>query len=306
MDVSLTTEIGGLRLKNPFIAASGTVGFIHDAPEIMRLDGFGALVTKTVTLKPRRGNPQPRVWETPCGIINSVGLENPGMETFVSKHLPYLRISDDTVIFISIGGSGIEEIGGLLEHLSPYKDFFDGVELNLSCPNVEGEKTAQSPSEVAKIVELAKEVLPTVPVFVKLTPVAVDIVEVGSSALNAGVDALVLSNTYPALPIDRESLKPTLGNILGGLSGPAIKPLTLYTVYTVYQKLHCPIVASGGITNAEDAIEALAVGASAVQIGVANLINPGMIVDTLKEFRRIISEKGFYSVKELVAYAHQP
>lgn len=301
----MKTEVGGLVLDNPFIAASGTVGFIHDAPEIMRLELFGAAVTKTVTLKPLTGNPQPRVWETPSGVVNSVGLENPGVEEFVSEHIPHLRIAEKTKILVSVGGRSVEELTLTIRCLAPYRNSFDGVELNLSCPNTKGRMIAQSPKRTAKAVACAKELLLSTPVFVKLTPAVTDIVKVAVAALSAEADALVLTNTHPALTMNPETLKPALGNTYGGLSGAAIKPLTLRIVHTVFRKLRCPIVASGGITNAQDALEALAAGASAVQLGTTNLINPGIIKEILTDLRRILSARSIHSIREIIGFAHR-
>ena len=304
MDDILKTGAGGLALDNPFIAASGTAGFIHDSPKIMRLELFGAAVTKTITLKPREGNPQPRVWETPSGVVNSVGIENPGVERFVSEHLPNLRITERLKVIVSVGGKSVKEITSILRHLAPHRNSFDSVELNLSCPNIGGKMLAQSPKKTAEAVACAKELLPT-PLLVKLSPAVTDVVKVAATALQAGADALVLTNTHPALTIDPESLKPALGNIYGGLSGPAVKPLTLRTIYAVYSKLRCPIVASGGITNAQDTLEALAAGASAVQIGTANLTNPGIIEETLADLKTLLSARGIHSVKEVIGLAHR-
>jgi len=305
MDDILKTGVGGLALDNPFIAASGTAGFIHDAPRMMRLELFAAAVTKTITSQPREGNPQPRVWETPSGVVNSVGIENPGVERFVSEHLPNLRITERLKVIVSVGGKGVEELASVLRHLALHRNSFDSVELNLSCPNIRGRMLAQSAKRTAEAVASAKELLPRTPLFVKLTPAVTDVVKVAAAALDAGADALVLTNTHPALTIDPESLKPALGNIYGGLSGPAVKPLTLRAVYAVYGKLRCPIVASGGITNAQDTLEALAAGASAVQIGTASLTNPGIIEVTLADLKALLSARGIHSVKEVIGLAHR-
>jgi dihydroorotate dehydrogenase (NAD+) catalytic subunit len=306
MGISLSTNVAGLSLKNPFIASSGTVGFIYDAPEIMRIGLFGGAVTKTVTLNARDGNPLPRVWETPSSIINSVGLENPGIDAFIEEHLPCLRVSEDLRVFLSVSDEDLKNLCVALERLVPHKNLFDSIELNLSCPNVRGKKMlGQSADKTKKAVQVAKSLFPQTPVFAKLTPQVTDIVKISEAAMEAGADGLVLSNTLPALALDRVTLKPALGGITGGLSGPAVKPLMLFAVYKVYKAVKCPIVASGGIFNAEDVVEALAAGAVAVQIGSANLINPGIIEKLIERLRLIIAEKNFSSVRELVGFAHQ-
>ncbi|MCX7703000.1 MAG: dihydroorotate dehydrogenase [Planctomycetota bacterium] len=307
MNDSLTTEVAGVRLKNPFIAASGTAGYIHDAPQILSLPSFGGAVTKTLTLLPKEGNPQPRVWETASGILNSIGLENCGVDSFVKEHLPRLRITADLVVFVSVGGEDPNQLCTVLERLAPYTQHFDSLELNLSCPNIKSKSMiSQSPSRTERVVQLAKSILPKTPIFVKLTPRVSDILKISEAALEAGANGLVLTNTHPALALDRRTLKPALGGVFGGLSGAAVKPLTLFTVFTVYQALRCPIIASGGVCDESDAIEALAAGAAAVQLGTANLVNPGAIDELVENLKRNLAQRGFSSLKELVGFAHQP
>lgn len=276
--MNLSVKVGPFRLKNPIILASGTYGYGKSSKTLnvdSRISQMGGFITKTITLKPRLGNNPPRIVETASGIINSVGLENPGMEKFCAEYLPEMnRIK--TVRIISIGGASTDDIIQAIKLFQQHKyRVFDGIELNISCPNVEkgGRCIAQSPVEVRKTVQKVLKAA-RLPVIVKLSPNVTDIVEIANSALSAGAKVLSLINTLSALAIDSRTGRPMLGGITGGLSGPCIKPIALKMVSDVASKTKAEVIGIGGIMNAQDVLEFLSVGAKAVQVGTLNLVDP--------------------------------
>lgn len=291
-----------MRLKNPLVAASGTAGLVHDAPEMLRLDAFAACVTKTITPRPRPGNPAPRVAETPCGVVNSVGLENPGVEAFVAEHLG--RLSAPRRTWISAGGETAAEVIEVAERLSERRDAFAAVELNLSCPNTGRRVDAGDAEEVAEAVRGARAALGDKPLLVKLAP-GDRILKAAAAAMEAGADALTIANTYPALPIDWATLKPVLGAVHGGLSGPAVRPLTMRLVAEVWRALGCDIVASGGVTGGVDVLAYVACGACCVQIGAGNLVEPGCAERILKEIAAEMHRHGVQRISELRGFAFE-
>ncbi|MDI6733336.1 MAG: dihydroorotate dehydrogenase [Planctomycetota bacterium] len=302
--IDLATTVGHFRFKNPIILASGTYGYgrhpekIPITPLINKLGGF---ITKTITLKERKGNPPPRIVETAAGIINSVGLENPGIERFCRDYLDEIaRIK--TVRIISIGGSTADEITQTIRTLQRYKyKIFDGIEINISCPNVEkgGACIAQNPDEVKKTVKRVLKIS-RLPIIVKLSPNVTDITAIARSALSAGAEVLSLINTVSAMSIDWRGRKSMLGGFSGGLSGPAIKPIALKMVHQVASKTKAEVIGIGGIMNAEDVLDFLCAGAKAVQIGTLNLTDPFAVFEIQEQLKNILSKERIKSVREFV------
>ncbi|HLD35998.1 MAG TPA: dihydroorotate dehydrogenase [Planctomycetota bacterium] len=292
--MNLSTTVGPFKFKNPILLASGTYGYGKSSQTLnadSRISQLGGFITKTITIKERLGNNPPRIVETASGIINSVGLENPGMARFCEEYLPEMeRIK--TVRIISIGGANTDEIIQAIRLFQQHKyRVFDGIELNISCPNVEkgGRCIAQSPAEVRKTVQKVLKVA-KLPVIVKLSPNVTDIVEIANSALKAGAEVLSLINTVSALAVDYRNGKPALGGITGGLSGPAIKPIALKMVYDVASKTKAEVIGIGGIMNAQDVMEFLSVGAKAVQIGTLNLVDPFAVFDLLATLKTLTAK----------------
>lgn len=252
--MNLEVEIAGIKLKNPVIAASGTFGFGREYSKLIDISEFGAICTKGITLKKRIGNPQPRLCEVYAGIINSVGLENPGVEAFINDELPFLK-SFDTKIIANINGFSKEEFVELTKILTSLVDM---IEVNLSCPNVKegGMVFGKDPKKVYEITKSVKDVA-SCPIIVKLTPNVTDITQLAVAAENAGADAISLINTVSAMAIDIETRKPLIKMVTGGLSGPAIKPIAVRMVYECFKKVRIPIIGMGGIMNYKDAIEFL-------------------------------------------------
>uniref|UniRef100_A0A7C5V334 Dihydroorotate dehydrogenase n=1 Tax=Caldicellulosiruptor owensensis TaxID=55205 RepID=A0A7C5V334_9FIRM len=295
--MNLEVEIAGVRLKNPVIAASGTFGFGREYSKLIDISEFGAICTKGITLKKRIGNPQPRLCEVYAGIINSVGLENPGVEAFVNDELPFLK-SFDTKIIANINGFAKEEFVELTKILTSLVDM---IEVNLSCPNVKegGMVFGKDPEKVYEITNSVRNVA-SCPIIVKLTPNVTDITQLAVAAEKAGADAISLINTISAMAIDIETRKPLIRMVTGGLSGPAIKPIAVRMVYECFKKVKIPIIGMGGIMNYKDAIEFFIAGATAIQIGTVNFINPKAVYEIKEGIKAYLERKGFNSIKELV------
>ncbi|MCD6530974.1 dihydroorotate dehydrogenase [bacterium] len=299
MKPNLSIEISGVRLKNPVLLASGTAGFGYEIADLVNLSAIGGVVTKTITPLPREGNPPPRIWETPCGMLNSIGLQNPGLEAFLSDIAPELE-KLDTEIIVSVGGSSIDDFIKIINSLNELA-FIQIVELNLSCPNVAegGIHFGREPKTVAELVEKVRGIA-RMAVWVKLSPQTSDIVEIARAAEGAGADVISVINTFPAMAIDIHSRRPRLGGITGGLSGAAVHPVAVATVYALAQKIGIPIIGIGGITRPEDAVEMLIAGASAVQIGSGYFSNtrlPEECVDFLTDY---LVQHGFNSVEDII------
>jgi dihydroorotate dehydrogenase (NAD+) catalytic subunit len=295
--MNLEVEIAGIKLKNPVIAASGTFGFGREYSKLIDISEFGAICTKGITLKKRIGNPQPRLCEVYAGIINSVGLENPGVEAFINDELPFLK-SFDTKIIANINGFSKEEFVELTKILTSLVDM---IEVNLSCPNLKegGMVFGKDPKKVYEITKSVKDVA-SCPIIVKLTPNVTDITQLAVAAENAGADAISLINTVSAMAIDIETRKPLIKMVTGGLSGPAIKPIAVRMVYECFKKVRIPIIGMGGIMNYKDAIEFFIAGATAIQIGTVNFINPKAVCEIKEGIEAYLERKGFKSIKELV------
>ncbi|NLM75855.1 MAG: dihydroorotate dehydrogenase [Clostridiaceae bacterium] len=296
-NINLEVNIAGLSLKNPVIAASGTFGFGREYSKFFDLNLLGGISVKGLTLKPRKGNPPPRIAETPGGILNSVGLQNPGVHAFIENEIPFLR-QYNTAIIANASGNTVEEYVEMTEILSDAD--IDAIELNLSCPNVkEGCMTFGSSSRgVLEVVNKVKKVARK-PLIVKLTPNVTDIVEIAKAAEDAGADAVSLINTLLGMAIDVKTRRPILANITGGLSGPCVKPIALRMVYQVSQSVKIPVIGMGGISNGIDAVEFFLAGASAVMVGTAGFVNPMAWVETVEGIKEYMTENGIEDVKEL-------
>jgi dihydroorotate dehydrogenase (NAD+) catalytic subunit len=271
-DFDLSVDIAGMKLKNPVIAASGTFGFGREFADFLDLNRLGGISVKGLTLEPRQGNKPPRIAETPGGILNSVGLQNPGVRAFVEEEIPFLR-QYNTAIIANVAGNTIEEYCEMAEILGSAD--IDAVELNVSCPNVKTGCVSFG-NTAAGISEIVGCVRPYCkhPLIVKLTPNVTDIKEIAVAAECAGADALSLINTILGMAVDIHTRKPVLANNFGGLSGPAVKPIAVRMVYEVSTSVKIPVIGMGGIMNGDDAIEFILAGASAVMVGSANFVNP--------------------------------
>lgn len=278
-----SVQIGSLELKNPVIAASGTFGFAQEYGEIYDVSRLGAVCTKGLTLRPREGNPPPRLWETPCGLLNSIGLQNPGIDAFVEQELPRMK-AQEIVTVANVWGERPSEYVEIVERLS--QSTVDAVELNLSCPNVPGEMLGQQAKAAGQVVKEARKVSKK-PLWVKLPPDAR--LEVAQAVEEEGANAVCAVNTFRAMAIDIETGKPVFERVFAGLSGPAIRPIALRIVYELVDVLDIPVIGIGGITTWQDAVAFIMAGATAVQVGTANFINPWSairIVEGLEEFMR--------------------
>jgi len=272
--VDLSVQIGALRLRNPILAASGTFGYGVEFAHLVDLNRLGGFVVKGLSREPIDGAPPPRLCETPSGMLNAVGLQNVGVHAFVAGKLPALR-KYDTAVLANVFGYCLEDYVEVIRTLEDAEGLA-GYELNISCPNVKkgGMQFGSDPTQVAEVVGAARRAAARRPLWVKLSPLVADIGLIARVAQDSGADALTVANTYPAMAIDLRSLKSRLGNLTGGLSGPAIKPITLRLVWEAKKAVSIPIVGLGGIETVEDVLEYLSVGASAVQIGTASFADP--------------------------------
>lgn len=291
----------GLPLANPVMTASGTFGNGLEYVKVFDIQRLGAIVSKAVTLKPRQGNPQPRIWETAAGMLNSIGLQNIGVEAILRDVAPVWAIWQVPVI-VNIAGESIEEYAELARRLDGVPGV-SGLELNISCPNVEnGLEFGSDPSMAAEVTRAVVETS-NLPVIVKLTPNVTDIVAVARAVVEAGADALTLINTFPAMSIDIARRRPALGWGSGGLSGPALKPIALKMVYDVAAALDVPIIGCGGIMTGLDAVEYIMAGATAVQVGTATFINPRAPLDVLEGLAAFLRREGIEDLRQLIGVA---
>lgn len=284
----LRTKIGPLQLKNPVITASGTYGYGREYSSIVDVNQLGGIVVKGISLKPRPGNPPPRIVETPCGMLNAIGLANVGIEAFLKEKLPWLK-KLDTVVIANIYGHSIEEYGLLAAELRGVEGI-SAIEVNISCPNVErgGMAFGTDPGVAAQVTETVRKNTDK-PTIVKLSPNVTDIREIAKAVEMAGADVLSLTNTLTGMAVDIERRRPKLANVSGGLSGPAIRPVALFMVYQVVRSVRIPVIGMGGIMNERDALEFLIAGARAVQVGTANFVDPQApirIIEGLKDYCR--------------------
>ena len=297
----LAVDIAGLKMKTPVTTASGTFGFGLEFQDFLDLEKVGAVTVKGTTLEPRAGNKGQRAVETPSGMLNCVGLENPGSDYFIEHTLPALQKIDVPVI-VNIAGSTPEEYGELAKKLDV--EGVHAIEINISCPNVKhgGIAFGTCPESAAEVVRAVKANTGK-PVITKLSPNVTDIVEMALAAQEAGTDALSLINTLIGMKIDIDRRKPVLGNVMGGLSGPAVRPVAVRMVYQVAQKVNVPIIGMGGIMNAEDAIEFFLAGASAVAVGTANFCDPRLAETISQGMLSYLDRHGFKNIQEIIGLA---
>jgi dihydroorotate dehydrogenase (NAD+) catalytic subunit len=295
----LSVELAGMTLKNPVMTASGTFGYGREFSDFTPPELLGAVVTKGISLAARAGNPPPRIVETASGMLNAIGLENVGLDEFIWTKLPWLR-ERAAVVVANILGESVEDYAALAEGL----DKADGVamiEVNVSCPNVASGGLAFG-ADPAALFDVVRAVTGAthLPVMVKLTPMTADIRETASAAVEAGAQGLSLINTIPAMAVDHKTRRPKLANIVGGLSGPAIKPVALRLVWQAASCVSVPVVGIGGIMSAEDALEFILVGATAVQVGTANFINPRIGLDIIEGIRSYMVKEGITDISSLI------
>jgi dihydroorotate dehydrogenase (NAD+) catalytic subunit len=298
-EVDLRVSIGALALSNPVMTASGTFGYGREFADFLQLKRLGAVVVKGISLAPRAGNPPPRIVETACGMLNAIGLENTGVEHFITDKMPYLADLRVPVI-VNILGDSVEEYRQIAQRLNGVPGI-GALEVNISCPNVKkgGVAFGTDPRMAAAVTAAVREESP-VPVIVKLSPNVTDVTVVARAVEDAGADAVSLINTLIGMAIDLKSRRPRLANIIGGLSGPAIKPVALRMVYQVARVVRIPVIGIGGIATAEDAMEFMLAGASAVQVGTANFVNPRACEDVIDGIARYVSAQKLGSVRELI------
>ena len=291
-------NFAGIEMKNPVTVASGTFGYGREFSNFFDLSKLGGIITKGASLKPKSGNKPPRVCETASGMLNSIGLQNPGVEYFAENDLPFLR-QYDTAIIVNACGSTIDEYVELCKILNTLD--IDGVELNLSCPNVKKGCMAfgNTYDGVKEVTSQVRKVLDK-PLIVKLTPNVTNIAEIAKAVEDAGADGVSLINTLLGMKIDINKRKPVLANNTGGLSGPAIKPVAVRMVYQVAQAVKIPILGMGGIVNGEDAIEFMLAGASAISIGAGNFISPTTSIDTIKQIEEYMKKNNIEDINEIV------
>lgn len=297
--LNLSVNIGSLILKNPVMTASGTFGYGEEYAEFIDLDLLGAIIVKGISLKPMEGNPPPRICETPCGMMNAIGLQNVGLKTFLKEKLPYLR-KYDTKIIVNILGNSLKEYVRLGKALSDTD--IDAIELNVSCPNVKkgGIAFGTDQRSLGKLVSAVRQSVGTTVLITKLSPNVSNISDFAKVSEDAGSDAVSLINTIPALAIDVETWKPKLANITGGLSGPAIKPIALRMVWETSRKVTIPVIGIGGILNSADAVEFMLAGASAIQVGTGNFLNPKAAAEVINGLSEYLRRKGIHAVKDII------
>jgi dihydroorotate dehydrogenase (NAD+) catalytic subunit len=296
--IDLRVALGRLQLPNPVMVASGTFGYAREMAGLVPLERLGAIVPKTITSQPRRGNAPWRTVETPAGMLNSIGLDNDGLEAFLQHHMPYLATLGAPIV-VSIAGCDYDDFVALAARLDACRDIA-AVELNISCPNVShGVDFGTDPQLCGRVVHGVRGVT-RLPVLAKLTPNVTDIVAVAQAAHEAGADAVTLINTCLGMAVDWRRRRPLLGNVLGGLSGPAIKPIALAAVYRVACRVDVPIVGVGGIASIDDVMEFLVAGASAVQIGTANFYRPQVSVQILDALPDALRQLGARCVADVI------
>jgi dihydroorotate dehydrogenase (NAD+) catalytic subunit len=289
-------------LKNPVMTASGTFGYGTEYADFVDIQKLGAIVCKGTTLEPREGNPQPRLAETPAGLLNSIGLQNIGVEALIKGKAP-LWATWQVPVVVNIAGESIDDYARLAARLDGVAGV-SGLEVNIGCPNVKsgGMEFGTDPRAAASVTKAVKKAS-SLPVIVKMTPNVTSIVEIAEAVADAGADALCLINTLRGMAIDVSARKPSLGNICGGLSGPAIKPVALYMVYQVAGRVKLPIVGCGGIMSAQDALEFIMAGASAVEVGTAQFVNPRALLDVLEGIEEFMRREGVKDISEIIGAA---
>jgi dihydroorotate dehydrogenase (NAD+) catalytic subunit len=298
-NMNLAVELGSLKIKNPVMTASGTFGYGEEYADYVDLNRLGAIVVKGLSLKPRLGNPPPRIMETAGGMLNSVGLQNIGVDAFIEEKLPFLHKYDVAVI-ANIYGETYDEYKKVAKILSSAKGVH-ALEVNISCPNVKngGLSFGSDPKIAARVTRGVKDET-SLPVIVKLTPNVTDIAAIAQAVEKAGADAISLINTLTGMSVDLKTRRSHLKNITGGLSGPAIKPVALRMVWQVVQRVSVPVIGIGGIMTAEDALEFLILGARAVQIGTANFINPHVTLEVIEGIKNYLAANKIKDVNDII------
>ena len=298
-EIDLRVRIGKLQLRNPIMTASGTFGYAREFSQLVNLHRLGAVVVKGISLEPRPGNPPPRVVETACGMLNAIGLENVGVQGFLDRKMDFLRGMNSRVV-VNILGDSVEEYGLLAERLTGVEGI-DALEVNISCPNVKkgGVAFGTVPEMAAEVTRVVKE-RTDLPVIVKLSPNVTDISLMARAVEDGGADGVSLINTLIGMAIDPGTRRPKLANVIGGLSGPAIKPVALRMVWQVARAVSIPVIGIGGIATADDAIEFLLAGATAIQVGTANFYQPRAAESIVDGLRTYLSEQGEDSVRSII------
>ena len=297
--MDLTVDIGRLKLKNPVMTASGTFGYGEEYAEFVDLNMLGAVVVKGISLEPMQGNPSPRICETACGMLNAIGLQNVGLKSFLKDKLPYLK-NFDTKIIVNILGKNIQEYVRLSKSLDDAG--VDAIELNVSCPNVKkgGIAFGTNKKILSKLITKVKQSVSSATVIAKLSPNVSNIPDFAKTAEESGSDAISLINTIPGMAIDIETRRPKLANIIGGLSGPAIKPIALRMVWEASGAVGIPVIGVGGIINADDAIEFMLAGAAAIQVGTGNFLNPRATSDIIEGIQLYLKRKAIHDIKKVI------
>ncbi|MHB1127482.1 MAG: dihydroorotate dehydrogenase [Bacillota bacterium] len=292
-------EIAGLKLKNPVMPASGTFGFGQEYKEFFDLNKLGALVVKSITLEPTQGNPPPRVVETPAGMLNAIGLQNPGLHVFINEKMPFLRTLRVPVI-VNIAGKTLEEYRELAGYLGEVEGVA-ALEVNISCPNVKegGIAFGTRPDTARQVAETVRKAT-GIPLIIKLSPNVTDIVDMARAVEDGGADAISLINSLTGMVVDIHLRRPVLGNVLGGLTGPAIRPVALLMVWRVAQAVKVPVIGMGGIASASDAIQFLLAGASAVAVGTATFRDPATMAQVIEGIEDYLKENSIADINDLI------
>ena len=299
MGVDLSVDLGRIRLRNPVLAASGTFGYGEEYADLLDFSQIGGIITKSITLHPRVGNPSPRVVETAAGMLNAIGLANVGVGAFLDEKMAFLR-RIDTPVIVNVSGATVEEYVEVARRLNGSPGIV-GLEINVSCPNVAegGMAFGADPSLTSRVISEVRRVT-DLPLIAKLTPNVTDIAIPARAAEESGADALSLINTLVGMAVDVDTRRPELANITGGLSGPAIKPVALAMVWKVVRAVSIPVIGIGGIVSGEDAMEFLIIGARAVQVGTANFLDPSAMVNIARGIERYCRERGISRVSEVI------
>ena len=301
MKPDLSVNFAGIKLKNPVLTASGTFGYGYELADLIPLKKLGGIVTKTITLEPRPGNPQPRIAEAESGMLNTIGLQNIGVKAFVGEPLEKLS-KTGLPVFVSVAGACVSDYAEVAKILKT-RACVSAIELNLSCPNLKKKILCHDLPLTADVIKQVKKIS-KIPVIAKLSPLVADIAELALTAQNAGADGVTLTNTYPAMAIDIKTFKPKLSTVKGGMSGPCVKPMSIRCVYDAYAALKIPIIGCGGIMTGEDAVEFMLAGATAVSVGTASLVEPECLIKIVDGIEKILKEKNIKSVKEITGRIH--